>query len=503
MSVKKEEQNRVPRPPVVVVMGHVDHGKSTLLDYIRKSNVVESESGGITQHISAYEVTHKDENGENKHITFLDTPGHEAFSKMRARGATTSDIAILVVSAEDGIKAQTMEAYNTIIESKIPYIVAINKIDKPNANIDKVKMDLVEKGIYLEGLGGDIPFVPISAKNGTGVNELLDMILLVSMMHESIGDKSLPATGVIIEANREPKRGISATAIIKDGTLKTGMFIAAGDAIVPTRILENFLGKPIKEATFSSPIRLVGFVSMPEVGNTFQAFKTKKEAEEYVESYKEEKLLKKEGSTNLPFEGKQIPLIIKTDVAGTIEAIEKEINKINTSEIAFKIVSAGVGAVNESDLKMASVNKDTIVVGFGVKIDSGARDMNESLKVDIEIFDIIYKLIEKLALVLEERRPRQEVVEVTGTLKVLKTFSSTKDKQVIGGKVMTGRITDNGTVRIMRRDFEIGRGKITGLQQAKIKAREILEGTDCGVSIESKIEIASGDILEAFVMVVK
>jgi translation initiation factor IF-2 len=302
MSNKKEGEVIVPRPPVVVVMGHVDHGKSTLLDYIRKSNVVESESGGITQHISAYEVTHKDENGVDKLITFLDTPGHEAFSKMRSRGATTSDIAILVVSAEDGIKAQTLEAYNTIIESKIPYIVAINKIDKPNANIDKVKMDLVEKGIYLEGLGGDIPFVPISAKNGTGVNELLDMILLVSMMHESTGDRSELASGVIIEANREPKRGISATVIIKNGTLRTGMFVASGEAIVPTRIIENFLGKPIKEATFSSPVRLVGFISMPEVGNTFQTFKTKKEAEEYVQKFKEEKLSNKSTSENVAFE---------------------------------------------------------------------------------------------------------------------------------------------------------------------------------------------------------
>jgi translation initiation factor IF-2 len=281
------------------------------------------------------------------------------------------------------------------------------------------------------------------------------------------------------------------------------MFVASGEAIVPTRIIENFLGKPIKEATFSSPVRLVGFISMPEVGNTFQTFKTKKEAEEYVQKFKEEKLSNKSTSENVVFEGKQIPLIIKTDVLGTIEAIEKEIGKINTPEIAYKIVSAGVGAVNESDLKMASVNKDTIIVGFGVKIDNGARDMNETLKVDVEIFDIIYKLIEKLETVLVERKPKQEVVEVTGTLKVLRTFSSTKDKQVLGGKVITGRITDNGAVRIMRRDFEIGRGKITSLQQGKIRAREVLEDTDCGISVESKIDIASGDTLEAFVMVVK
>jgi translation initiation factor IF-2 len=503
MNAKEKKSHIVERPPVACVMGHVDHGKSTLLDYIRKSNIVSDEAGGITQHISAYEVTHKDENGNDKLITFLDTPGHEAFSKMRARGAVTSDIAILVVSAEDGVKAQTLEAYNTIIENKIPYIVAINKIDKPNANVEKVKMDLVEKGIYLEGMGGDIPFVLISAKVGTGVPELLDMILLVSMMHTLTGDRNLNASGIIIEANREPKRGISATAIIKDGTLSSGMFIACGEAIVTTRILENFLGKPIKEATFSSPVRLVGFESMPEVGCTFLSFHTKKEAEEYVNIIKKEKSIPKASEESIILASKIIPLLIKTDVSGTIEALEKEINKLNGDDISYKIISKGVGAINESDLKMANVNKDTVVVGFNTKLDNGARDLNESLKVNIQIFDIIYKLIDWLKETIDERRPRQEQVEITGTLKVLKTFGATRDRQVVGGKVINGRITDNGNVRIIRRDFEIGRGKIIGLQTNKIKAREVLEETDCGISIESKIDIAPGDALEAFIMVMK
>ncbi len=503
MDTINKKSHIVERPPVVVVMGHVDHGKSTLLDYIRQSNIVSGEAGGITQAISAYEVTHKNEKGEDTLITFLDTPGHEAFSRMRSRGAQAADIAILVVSAEDSVKTQTLEAYNTIIESKVPYIVAINKIDRPNANIEKVKMDLVEKGIYLEGMGGDIPFVLISAKVGTGVKELLDIILLVSLMNTLTGDTELPATGVIIESNREPKRGISASAIIKNGTLYAGMFVASGSAIVTTRILENFLGKPIKQATFSSPIKLIGFESMPDVGGVFHSFKTKKEAEEYVGKIKEGKI-----STVLPNgigapTGKIIPIVIKTDVSGTIEALEKEISKLNTPEITFKIISSGVGAINESDLKMANVNKETIIVGFNAKIDNGARDLNEQLKVNIKTFDIIYKLIDWLQEVLEERRPRQELIEVTGTLKVLKIFSATKDKQVIGGKVTTGRITENGIVRISRRDFEIGRGKIVGLQTNKIKAKEVLEDTDCGVLVESKIDIAPGDVLEAFIMVIK
>ena len=485
------------RPPVVVVMGHVDHGKSTLLDYIRKSNIVDSEAGGITQHISAYEVVTKDDNGENRQITFLDTPGHEAFSKMRIRGAQAADIAILVVSAEDSVKAQTLEAYNTIIESKTPYIVAINKIDRPNANIEKTKMDLVEKGIYLEGLGGDIPFVPISAKVGTGIDELLSMIILVADLQDFTGDPTMNATGVIIEAKRDPQRGISATCIIKDGTLRSGMFVACGEAIVTTRIFENFLGKPIKEATFSSPIRLSGFESMPEVGSVFESFKTKKEAEKYISEIKNEINNNQTTEKYSASVGKIIPIIIKTDVMGTIEAIEKEIEKLNTEEISFKIISKGVGAINENDLKMASVNKESIIVGFNAKIECGARDLNESLKVKIETFTIIYKLIDWLKELVEERRPRQELVSVIGTLKVIKNFGSTKGKHIVGGKVTSGKINLGGKVRIIRRDFEIGTGKIVELQVNKVKAKEVQEGSECGLQVESRFEIAAGDVLEA------
>lgn len=500
--MNEKDTQFVTRPPVVVVMGHVDHGKSTLLDYIRKSNVAGGEAGGITQHISAYEVEHKSESGDIRKITFLDTPGHEAFSKMRARGAMVADIAILVVSAEDSVKAQTLEAYNTIIESSIPYIVAINKIDRPNANIEKTKMDLVEKGIYLEGMGGDIPFVPISAKAGTGINELLEMIVLVSDLQDFKANKNANASGYVIEAHREPKRGISATCIIKDGTLSSGMFVASGSAIVTTRIVENFLGKQIKEATFSSPISLVGFESMPDVGGTFTAFKTKKEAEQYAANHAEQSTAQ-QGKEKDVSTGKRIPLIIKTDVMGTIEALEKEIEKLNTDELSFKIIGRGAGAINESDLKMANVNKESIIVGFNTKMDNGARDLNESLKVDVQIFDIIYKLTDYLKEMVEARRPRQEVAEVIGALKILKTFGATKDKQVVGGKVTTGRITVGATVRIIRRDFQIGTGKVVEIQTNKIKTKEVLEDTECGMLIEAKIDIAAGDVLEAFVINIK
>ena len=421
---------------------------------------------------------------------------------MRTRGANAADIAILVVSAEDGVKAQTVEAYNTIIESKLPYIVAINKIDRPNANIEKTKNDLLEKGIYLEGMGGDIPFVPISAKVGTGVNDLLDMILLIADMNEFTGNPSHNASGVVIEAKRDPKRGISASCIIKDGTLKSGMFIAAGDSLVTTRIMENFLGKPIKEATFSSPIKLVGFESMPEVGTTFESFKTKKEAEEYIYEIKNEKT-QKQNESRPEYSGKIIPIIIKTDVAGIIEAIEKEISKLNSDEISFRIIHSGVGNINESDLKTGGVDKESIIIGFNTKLENSARDLNESLKVKIETFDIIYKLTDWLKELKEERRPRQEVVKVIGKLKVLKVFGETKGKQVVGGKVIDGKITLGSNIRIMRRDFEIGTGKIAELQMNKIKIKEVNEGCDCGILLESKIDVAGGDVLEAFVIEVK
>jgi translation initiation factor IF-2 len=501
--MEKNNDKKINRAPVVVVMGHVDHGKSTLLDYIRSTNIVDKEAGGITQHISAYEVVHQDEHKVDRKITFLDTPGHEAFSKMRERGADCADIAILVVSAEDSVKAQTLEAWNTIIENKIPYIVAINKIDKPNANIEKTKMDLLEKGIYLEGLGGDIPFVPISAKVGTGVDDLLSLILLVTDLNTLSGSVDINAEGVIIESHRDPKRGISATAIIKNGKLESGMFIVVGDAITTTRIMENFLGKPVKILTCSSPVHLVGFDKVPEVGSTFYSFKNKKDAEAHIQYEKENGPNTKKDEYKNDKNIKTIPIIIKTDVSGTIEAIEKQIEKLNTTEITFRVIVKGVGNISEADLKSASIDKDSLIVGFNVKLEPNARDLNENLHVDIKMFNIIYELTDALATLAEERRPRQEIMETSGKLKVLKTFGETKNSKVVGGKVIEGKITDGNVVRIMRRDFEIGRGKITGLQLNKIKTKMVEEGTECGVMIDTKIDIATGDIIESFNIVIQ
>ncbi len=500
---KNNNNQKSVRGPVVVVMGHVDHGKSTLLDYIRQTNIVDGEAGGITQHISAYELVHKDESGTDREITFLDTPGHEAFSKMRTRGASTADIAILVVSAEDSVKTQTLEAWNTIIESKIPYIVAINKIDRPNANIEKTKMDLVEKGIYLEGMGGDIPFVAISAKVGTGVDDLLSLIILVSDMNSLSCDRASNAEGVIIESHRDPKRGISATGILKNGTLESGMFVVVGNTMTTTRIMENFKGVPVKKLSCPSPVRLVGFDSVPEVGSIFYSFKTKKEAEAHIEYVKENGTVEKKDEYKNEKNIKTIPIIIKTDVSGTIEAIEKQIEKITTEEISFRVIVKGVGNISEADLRSASIDKESVVVGFNVKLEPNARDLNEHLHVEIQTFSIIYELADYLAKIAEERRPRLEITEINGTLKVLKTFGETKNSKVVGGKVLTGKIGEGNVVRIMRRDFEIGKGKIAGLQNSKIKIKSAEEGSECGVMIDTKIEIASGDIIEAFTITIQ
>lgn len=495
---KEDNKNIQERAPVVVVMGHVDHGKSTLLDYIRKSNTTDKEVGGITQDIRAYEVIHKDENGIDKSITFIDTPGHEAFSGMRECGARIADIAILIVSAEDSVKVQTLEAYNTIIENKIPYIVAINKIDKPNANVNKVKVDLAEKGIYLEGQGGDIPFVLISAKEGTGISELQDMILLVSEMAGFKGDRNANASGIIIEANREPKRGIQATCIIKDGTLHTSMYVVSGSSMVNTQIVENFLGKNIKEATFSSPIRLIGFDSVPVVGSTFVSFKSKKEAEKYIKDKIEDQTIQNNDEESES--QKYIPLLIKADVAGSLEAIKKEINKLNNTDISFKIIGSGIGAISESDIKTGSIKDDTIIVGFNTKVENNALDLNQNTKVEIQTFDIIYKLTDYLKEILDTRRIRKEVKEVTGKVKILKTFSTTGNKHVVGGKVIEGYIGVGNTVRIMRRDFEVGTGKILELQTNKIKTKEVQMDNDCGMLVDSRLEISSGDVLESFII---
>ncbi len=507
MSIKNTPQSNssdsIPRPPIVVVMGHIDHGKSTLLDYIRKTSVVDGEAGGITQHLSAYEVAHNDAEGNDRTITFLDTPGHEAFKGMRNRGAQSADIAILVVSAEDSVKAQTIEAWKTIVESNIPFVVAINKIDKPNANPEKVKMDLAEKGIYLEGFGGDIPFAEISAKTGVGIDALLETILLVADIAELKGTPNTRAEGLVIESHLDSRRGITATLIIQDGTLTKGMFLVCGSAIANTRMIENYAGKTIDKATLSQPIGIVGWSEIPPVGELFQSFLTKGEAEKAAKEFSLQKNSPVQKKVPGEVQIKRIPIIIRTDTAGTADAVVSEIKKLEKDTVGWKILTAGVGSIGENDIRIASADKDTIIVGFNAKMDARAREMNEQIKVPVYTYDIIYKLSEFLTELIEERRPRVEKLVVGGVLKAQKIFGRTKDRQVVGGTVQTGEIAVGNNVRILRRENEIGTGTIVGLEQSKIKTKTVIEGLACGCLIESRIEIAPGDMIEAITKVVE
>lgn len=500
--LKGNNENKTSRPPVVVVMGHVDHGKSTLLDYIRKTNVVEKEFGGITQHISAYEVVHKREDGIPQKITFLDTPGHEAFKAMRERGVAVADIAVLVISAEDGVKTQTLEALKTVTEAGIPYLVAINKIDKPNANLEKTKQNLAENGIYVEGFGGSISVVPISAKTGENVNQLLDMILLISDLEELRGNKNVGAEGVVIESNLDPKKGVTATVVIKNGTLVNDECVVAGEAIASLRMMENFLGEKINKATFSSPVRIIGWSQLPEVGSKVLGCKNKKEAEVAASLVKERKFQEKRADVAIPEGTVIIPIIIKTDVAGMADAIRDQISKLHTGKVFLKILSSSAGTISENDVKTALPFPGAIIVGFNVKTESSANELALRHNIEIKPFNVIYKLTEYFAEVISQRTPKIQSEEVRGALKILKVFSQTKDKQVIGGKILNGAVVTHDKVRVMRRDNEIGRGEILELQQGKSKVKEVLNG-ECGIQVEAKVTIAPGDTLESIALVTK
>lgn len=496
---KHAKNSIIKRSPIVVVMGHIDHGKSALLDYIRKTNIIDTEAGGITQRISAYEVVHKTPEGINEKITFLDTPGHEAFGAMRTCGSSIADIAILVVSAEEAVKKQTLEALRCITESGIPFIVAISKIDKPSANVEKTKNSLVENEVYLEGYGGNIPYVPISSKTGEGISELLDMILLVAEMGELKGDTKKLAEGQVIEAHLDKQKGITAVLVIKNGHIKNGMYVVVGDRIAPTRIMESFLGKKITEATFSSPIRIIGFDKLPKVGRSFITFDSKNEAEKYIleEKEKDKKIPIKKYSdvstedSDLNF----IRIMIKTEAAGSIAAVEHEIEKIKSDKVKIKIIGAGIGNISENDVKLASGRNPAIILGFDVGTDSSAKDLAERSGVEIQTFDIIYKIAEWLEEQVVNRTPKVMVEEVTAEVKVLKIFSSMKDKHVLGARVEKGTVFIGEDAKIMRKDTEIGRGKIRDLQREKNKVSEIREGVEFGCQFQSDVPPAPGDKL--------
>lgn len=499
--MQEQNTNLIERGPVVAIMGHIDHGKSTLLAYLRQSKKPLNEAGGITQHISAYEVEHTNKEGKKYKITFVDTPGHEAFCGIRKRGASVADIVILVVSAEDGVKPQTIEARNSILESNTPYIVAINKIDRPEANIERTKQGLAENEIYLEGYGGDIPVVAVSAKTGEGVPELFDMITLVAELSGLTGDPSIPAEGVVIESNRDIKKGISATCIIKNGTMEKGMYIVSGAVMSPLRIVENYLGRPIEKATFPSPVKVIGWDELPSVGKSFKVYKTREEAREHVEKEKQNKDTQNidEVSDSLH----TLPLVIKADTGSSLEAVISEIKKIKTDRMCPRIISFGIGNIGEADVRLADGSEKAVVIGFNTKIDPLAKNLADRNGVEIMLFDIIYKMNEWIESAVVNRTPKMKMQEITGTAKILKTFSKVKDRQVMGGKVLTGSIALGNDVKVLRREVEIATGKIKELQQQKAPTKEVGEGNEFGTLISCDVEIAQGDTIQSFITVEK
>jgi len=515
---KKNEQAsaaKTRRQPVVVVMGHIDHGKSTLLDYIRKTNIVAGEAGGITQSIGAYEAVMPHKDGERR-ITFIDTPGHEAFCGIRERGAAAADVAILIVSAEDGVKPQTVEALNCIKASKLPYVVAINKIDKPGANIEKTKQTLAENEIYVEGYGGDVPVAEISSVVGTGIPDLLDMIYLLSDMEDLASDPAALAAGVVIEADLEKKKGVAATLIINNGTLKKGSFIATDTAYAPVRILENFTGKQEAEIGAGRPARVVGWSDLPAVGSPFIVLESKKQAEEHVqEGIQKKKTANQKVNTAVPPSQKKvttagaepvaeiktlvIPLVIRADSSGSLDGIHHELAKVKIDYVELKIVSEGIGEINEKDAKVAQGDATALILGFNVATDPQAAAVIENNGLNAKTFKIIYELTDFVRSVAIERKPKEYLDEKLGEAKVLAIFGTSKDKQIIGGKVETGSIAKGGEVKVLRRGGEIGRGRIRELQQNKAKAEEVREGYEFGALLSDiKVSLAVGDRLEAF-----
>ncbi len=483
------------RPPVIAVMGHIDHGKSSLLDYIRKENVVDGEVGGITQHVAAYIAEH---NG--RHITFLDTPGHEAFKTLRSRGAAAADIAILVVAADEGVMPQTLDALAAITESSIPYLVAITKIDKNNADIERAKNSMLEHGIYLEGLGGDIAYAPISSKTGEGIPELLDLVLLASDIAEPLADAAAAASGFVLESSMDPKRGASATLIVKDGTLSQGDFVVAGGAFAPVRYIENFRGERVDSVGPSAPARIAGFSALPEAGAIFTVEKTKKLAEAAAQRNAQLAKSVAAQATATPEGAAELPLIVKADVAGSVDAILHELAKITHERASIRIVATGVGSVSENDVKTAYASGATII-GFNVGTEPLARDLADRDHVAVRTFSIIYELSQEVVNLLTAAAPEIDVEQELGRAKVLKTFSSGSKKQVLGARLVSGGFTLGAKMKVLRGDAEITRGSITNLQQARADVKEIRTEGEFGLEIEAREDAHPGDFLVTFTVV--
>jgi len=487
----KEQQNKQIRPPVVVILGHVDHGKTSILDYIHKTKIAEKESGGITQHIGAYQVEH-----QNKKITFIDTPGHEAFSAMRSRGAKVADIAILVIATEEGIKPQTKEAIKHIKKIGLPTIIALNKIDKKEAQPEKVKRELAEHKMIAESLGGQIPSINLSAKTGQGIDQLLEMINLVAEMAELKIEPDQKTSGVVIESHRDKQRGATATLLVKEGILKNRNIIGTDSVIGKIKTMEDSKSEPIKEATASTPVIVTGFNEAPQVGEKFSVFESLGQAQARVDKKTAKRKEKKEVFVFEP-DKKILNIILKADVYGSLEAIKESLKSIPDDEVVLRILKSEVGEITESDIKLAESARAKIV-GFRVKASSTIKELAQQKKVKISLFDIIYELIQGVRESLSKLLTPEIIKKVLGELKVLAIFKTEKDKQIIGGKVIKGQIKKNTLIDVLRINKKIGSGKMLQLQKNKKDADEVLKGQECGILFKGDVIVEKDDILEIF-----
>ncbi len=499
------DENLEVRPPIVVVMGHVDHGKTSLLDTIRKTNVIGGEAGGITQAIGAYKVKVND-----REITFLDTPGHEAFTSMRARGAQITDIAILVVAANDGIMPQTIEAINHAKSAGIPIIVAINKIDLPDANIDKVKQELMNYELVPEEWGGETICVPISAKNNTNIDQLLEMVLLQADVLELKANPHKQSKGVVIEARLDKAKGAIATMLVQRGTLDVGDTIIVGSSIGRIRAMTNENGKKVKSAGPSTPVEIMGLTEVPEAGDIFYEVKDEKTAKHLIEKRKREAREKAIGAgTKVTLDNlfeqmeegnlKHLNLIVKADVQGSVEAVKQSMEKLQNEEVKVKVIHAAPGAVNESDVTLAKVS-NAIIIAFNVRPIQAAKEMAEKEEVEIKQYSVIYQAIEEVEAAMKGMLAPKYEEKVIGNAEVRQTFRISNVGTIAGAYVLTGKVERNAGVRVLRDNIVIHEGKLATLKRFKDEAKEVTKGFECGIQIENYNDIKEGDIIEVYVM---
>ena len=498
-------EDLVPRAPVIVVMGHVDHGKTSLLDAIRSTNVIEGEAGGITQHIGAYQVK-----VQGRDITFLDTPGHEAFTSMRARGAQITDIAILVVAANDGVMPQTVEAINHAKAANIPIIVAINKIDLPGANIEKVKEELMKYELVPEEWGGDTIYVPISAKKHENIDQLLEMVLLEADMLDLKVNPNKQAKGTVIEARLDKSKGSIASLLVQRGTLDVGDTIVVGSSIGRIRAMRNYKGQKVKKAGPSMPVEVMGLTEVPVAGETFYEVKDEKMAKHLIERRKRQEREKSINQVNKVTldnlfsqmeEGKlkQLNLIIKADVQGTVEAVKQSMEKLSNEEVRVKVIHSAVGAVTESDVTLANVS-NAIIIAFNVRPVPTAKSQAEKDNVEIKQYSVIYQAIEDVETAMKGMLDPKYVEKVIGTAEIRQTFRISSVGTIGGAFVLTGKIERNAGVRVIRDEVVIHEGKLASLKRFKDDAKEVNKGFECGMQIENYNDIKEGDIIEAFIM---